>query len=215
MRRLIRLAVLIWLAAGCAAPAPEQADPTAELAELMAGSYQTSDVESGYFRDTRVRLPALGAGEWLYTQLNTGADQKLYRQRVLNLSPLNDGTGDVQQVAYSFRVPADFSEFLNEPKRWRQLRLEDLHLSFAAGCAMRWREPADASRWRWLGEVSPETCRVYSQRRKSEIAIGAEAQLGVDALWQTERGFALTGEQLFGSGPDEYTRAYRLPLGSN
>lgn len=49
------------------------------------------------------------------------------------------------------------------------------------------------------------TCRVYSSRRQSKIAIVAEAQLGIDVLRQTERGFDLQGEQLFGSLPGEFT----------
>jgi hypothetical protein len=69
-------------------------------------------------------------------------------------------------------------------------------------------QPPDAAA-RWIGRVEPADCRIFSERRQAEIAIEGETRLGTKSLLQTERGFSLEGEKLFGTNEGEFIQLYR------
>lgn len=215
-RALLTLSAALMLAA-CAAPQEIlPVEPAAEtlsetqaesLAVLMTNVFETApDDPDNDIRDQRVRInaPALD-GVWLYYQLNTGPERKLYRQRVISLSTADDGR-TVLQRTYVLKEPERYVDAWSEPALLTEMTPEQIELFFEAGCEQVWR-PDDTGGWR--GYVDPKTCRIFSERRRSYIAIEAEARLDETAYRQTERGYDSDGNTLFGTEPGEFIVLYR------
>ena len=188
------------------------ASPAASLAALMEGRFRTApDDPENDFVDSRLRIAPMGAGVWLYYQLNTGPDRRVYRQRVLHLQDRDDGA--VVQVAYDL---ADPSRFQLEPgakvlsSAFADISVKDLNQSLPDGCEQVWRPAADEGDALWVGRVDRLTCKVFSPRRQADIALFAEARLGEDILRQTEKGYSEDGALLFGGPDGTFITLYRI-----
>lgn len=205
----IALSLVICCLAACSHMSPAGSE-IAELAGLMVGDFETApDVAESRFVDQRRRLAALGDGEWVYMQLNSGPDGRLYRQRVLQLTRERDGV--VRQRTYRLTADGDRRDLIADPERLAALTRGDLDMSADMDCANFWRRGSGDSIWLWQGRVDPGKCIIFSERRQARIAIGAEAYLKHDALWLAERGFDLEGQLLWGSPLGEYSQLHRSP----
>lgn len=204
--------------AGCTtynpAPAPDaatvktltDADLDAFVA-LMTDVFETApDDPDNDIRDQRVLIdaPALD-GVWIYYQLNTGEDRKVYRQRVIHLR-ISENDEALIQSTYGLNEPASYVDAWANPTLLSALTKEKMKPYFEEGCEQVWR-PDGAKSWR--GYVDPTTCRIFSERRQQYIFIEAEARLDESAYRQTERGIDGEGNILFGTAPGEFIVLYR------
>jgi hypothetical protein len=204
----IFLAVAVLALAACesrppAAPASQGA--AARLAEAMTGRFATlPDDPDNDYAETRRRVERDGAA-WVFSELRTGPDRTLYRQRLFALT--NEPDGRVRSTAHAFSD--DAAARLAAGAMPESLSDQDLLPAFTAldgaSCDMIWTRLPDGI---WTGTISPEACRIVSPRR-GEIGLEAESRLGPDSLFQTERGFSAEGEQLFGTPPGVFIRLAR------
>jgi len=191
MKPIIGFAATLMLTACATAPSID----TADLAEFMEGHFIAGEPGvKTYFHDKRVRIVPLGDGEWLYYQINRGADDSVYRQRVLHLEPLKNG--QVQQTAYTLKSPEKFSDMGQVLKT---IALDDLDTAFTEGCEMIW----TAAESGWDGKVDPQDCVIFSERRQSELRIGSKSKLTKAGLRQGESGYQLDGTYLWGTKGDD------------
>ncbi len=197
--------VLVIGASACSQQPTSPVSAEIALANLLTGKFVYAPGSDDAFTDQRLRIPPLGPGEWLYLQINTGSENKIYRQRVLQFvyEPSSD---TVLQRAYALRDPQAFVD-VSAANGLPQSK--DLEEALEDGCDMVWTREPQHSEWLWRGLVDPGRCKIFSERRQTEIAIGADALVDSERLWQAERGFDLAGQQLFGSAPDEYLRLSR------
>lgn len=187
MKRFLCLAIFT-LTACSAAPSK-----SSELAQFMEGHFIAGqpDAET-YFHDKRVRIAPLTSegGEWLYYQINRGADDSVYRQRILHLVEGPNET--VVQTAYTLTQPEQFSGMGDALK---SISTSDLDTAFTAGCEMIWQTVENG----WSGRVDPQTCIIDSSRRQTQIRIGSVSQLSTDGLRQGESGYHMDGSYLWGT----------------
>jgi hypothetical protein len=205
------LPMLTLLCFAIAAAAEKPDDDLDAMLAMMAGTYRTNpadlvgeEMPELLDRHVRVDAPAIGAYV-VYWQLNSGPDEKVYRQQVLVFMRAESGDEIVQQ-AWSLREPAKFIDAFDDPAVFASLKTTDLQPSLPDGCDQLWRKTEDG----WYGRISPDTCRVWSERRKMWRRIGAEAKVEADAYWQGERGFDDDGKQLFGTQPGDMYRLQRI-----
>lgn len=154
----------------------------------------------------RIRSDALN-GIWFYTQLNTGADGKLYRQRLSQLTLSSDGMTIIQKT-FGLKAPEFYVDAWENPERLSNLTTDEFESYFQAGCEQVWR--AD-NRGAWTGYVDPKTCVVSSKRRNKDIRIEAEAYLSKDIYRTNERGYELDMTFLWGTKPGEFIDLYPVP----
>lgn len=196
-------------------PALGQAAAEADVAALTAlleGRYRT--VHDTHHPDApqltdhrqRVDVPALGSHVF-YWQLNSGPDQAIYRQRLLQFVAEPD-TGFIRQRTWSFASPERFADRFQDARLFASITEADLIASLAADCDPRWRPVGE----RWHGYVDPSRCVIFSARHQEQRHIEAEVELSADGLRQAERGFAPDGRQLFGTPPGELLGLERLGL---
>jgi len=194
---------------GCTGIWAERWPVDQQIAAAMIGDFETDPANGGnQFLDRRRALPPLGDGLWIYLQLNSGPDQTLYRQRVLQL--VDHGARGVVQNTFSLASPDDKRDLIADPARLAALTLADLKPTLEKGCDFAWHPAARSSGFLWRGEVSPEDCVIFSKRRQQRIRIGAESLLRDDALWQAERGFDLEGNFLWGSSEGDFTQLTKV-----
>ena len=212
MHQQLTMGILAVLSA-CTSPGlsgEEDSSSTSRLesfASLMEGAYATApDDPENNFTDRRVRItsPSL-EGVWLYYQLNTGAERKLYRQRVISLTLASDGESIIQKT-YGLQDADNYINAWEKPNLLRAMTRNDISLYFDEGCEQVWREVAAQS---WQGYVDPENCKIFSERRQAEISIEAEARLTSTNYYQTERGFDADGNKIFGSEPGGFIKLFR------
>lgn len=202
MRSLVLNLSIIWLVA-CSQHSTEQ-NATAELAALMVGDFSTAaHVVDDRFVDQRRRLPAIGEGEWVYLQLNSGPEGRLYRQRVLQLIP--ESSGEIRQRTFRLIADADQRDLIADPQRLAALTVSDLDMSSALDCPNLWRRGSTDSPWLWQGRVDADQCHIFSERRQKKIAIASDAYLNSDELWLAERGFDLDGQLLWGTPEGKFS----------
>lgn len=202
-RPLLRICVIACLLFTSPAQAQTELD---ELLALLEGSYtsdgveQAGDTEDPLLSDRHVRLsaPALGA-HVMYWQLNSGPEQRVYRQRVL-VFELGDEPGTVRQITWSLRDPSDFVDAWESPGRFSALTTDDLVQDLPPTCVQVWQRRDDS----WYGRVDPAVCRVWSERRQAWRRIEGEALVTAETYLTAERGFDNDGAQVFGTAPDEY-----------
>jgi len=195
--------ILIFLGACTTTPVPDTpVDPVTRLAADLAGTYNRAPSDTAEpLRVRRVRLSPLGAGEWIYYQVNEGVDlEKVYRQRVLHLQARDDGT--IAQVAYTLNTPEQF-QGLDAPLS--ALKLSDLDSPFTGGCETIWVEMPNG----WAGRVDPGRCVIFSERQDMDIRIGSRADLIGNRLRQAESGYDMDGVRLWGSEDGEWLTLYR------
>lgn len=182
-------------------------DPASELMAKLVGSYRTTELKEGenpmWDRRQVVELSAMGT-TGVYWQLNTGEEEKLYRQRLLTFR--NNDNGSVTQLTWNFAAPEKVVNQFNNTTLFAALTEADVEQGLPDGCEQVWRRDGDS----WLGVVDPATCRLWSERREQWRRIGAEARLYPDALWQVERGFDDDMKQLFGTPAGEYHKLDRV-----
>ena len=178
---------------------------------MMEGTYRTDPAELQgeeipelLDRHVRVDAPAIGR-HVVYWQLNSGPDEKVYRQQLLVFSRASD-SGEVVQTAWSLPESERFVDAAGDDPLFATLTMEDLSPSLPEGCDQVWRKSENG----WHGRIDPDTCRVWSERRQMWRRIGAEARVEPDAFWQTERGFDDDGKQLFGTAPGKLYRLGRI-----
>jgi len=197
----------LWLLA-CGLPGlPAHAQPDVdELVTLLEGSYtsegvvQTDDTEDPLLTDRHVRVSAPTLGEHvMYWQLNSGPEQKVYRQRLLVFEPGAE-PGTVRQVTWSLPEPASFVNAWESPAAFAGFTREDVEQDLPPSCAQLWRRRDDG----WYGRVDPAVCRIWSERRQAWRRIEGEAFVTADNYLTAERGFDDAGTQVFGTAPDQY-----------
>jgi hypothetical protein len=176
--------------------------PVTRLAMDLEGTYNRAISDAAEpLRDRRIRLSPLGAGEWIYYQVNEGADlENVYRQRVLQLQAGDNGT--IAQVAYTLKTPEPF-QALDAPLS--ALTLSDLDITLTEGCEMIWIEMPNG----WAGRVDPGRCVIFSERRDTNMRIGSRADLIGNRLRQAESGYDMDGVRLWGSEDGEWLTLYR------
>lgn len=194
--------VLLLLCVVLAAPAV--AEPSADkLVALLEGRYQTThdthSPDTPQLTDHRIRVENKALGTHvLYWQLNTGPDQRVYRQRLLIIEP-DPASAKLRQRTYSFAEPARFADQFDNAALFAALTSDDLVSELPADCDPLWRETPQG----WRSYVDPARCIVFSSRHQEYRHIEAEVHLTRDTLRQTERGFDAQGRQLFGTPPGE------------
>ena len=187
------------------------AQPSADhLVSLLEGRYQTThdthSPDAPQLTDHRVRVENQSLGTHvLYWQLNSGPEQRVYRQRLLIIEP-DPASGQLRQRTYSFAEPDRFADEFDNPALFAALTQQDLTTELPSECDPLWREFEDG----WLGYVDPAHCRIFSTRHQDYRHIEAEVRLTPEALRQTERGFDAQGRQLFGSPPGEMLELLRV-----
>lgn len=205
MRISVSAACGLFLLVGCATSTPP-ASPTKtnldSFTDLMVDTFETSpDNKEDQILDRRVRItsPSLD-GIWVYTQLNTGEERKLYRQRVANLSASKDGKNIIQKT-YGLLEPENFENAWETPEKLETLTRDNIEKYFETGCEMIWTPTPEST---WQGYVDPAKCKVASKRRNMDIHIESEARLGPDQYQTNERGFDSEMIQLWGTPPGVY-----------
>lgn len=187
------------------APQPVPESPAARLAADMTGRFATlPDDPDNDYAETRRRV-ALDGGVWVFSELRTGPERTLYRQRLFALTDQPDGR--VRSAAFALNDEAAARLAAGAPPE--SLTDADLLPAFTpaggADCDMIWTQEPDGD---WYGHISPEACRILSPRR-GEMGLEAESRLERDVILQTERGFSADGEQLFGTAPGVFIRLTR------
>jgi len=207
---------LFFLLAGLPASVPNAAmssdeeDRAASLVDLMAGEYRsapTDDVNVPQLVDRRLIIDAPQLGRHVvYWQLNSGEDERLYRQRLLVFEAV-PGSDSVVQTTWAFRDPAAWADVLASPERLDDIAANELEHPLPPACEPRW-QPVEAG---WRGSIQPTDCRIWSERRQAWRRLESEILVTVEACRQAERGYADDGTQLFGTPPGELYRLNRVP----
>lgn len=208
LKPLALAAILVLGAApGCSPQSQDMQTPSA-LADAMTGLHESTPGDpNNNFTDQRFRLNFAeddSGSAWIYLQLNTGDDRKVYRQRVLQLMP---SEGAVRQRTWTLKDPNAVLDEAGQPVDVDALTLADLEKPLLEdGCVQLWRYEAatDAQPWQWVGIVDPKTCVIQSKRRNKRIGIGSESRLSANTLRQAERGFDLDGTQLWGTPAGDF-----------
>lgn len=182
----------------------ESPDPALQLATAMNGNYMRTDANLAEpLRDRRVRIDPLGAGEWVYYQINIGAAlETVTRQRVLSLTAQPDGR--VTQTAYSLTSPELYQ---NMGGSLSVLTLDQLRPERSDGCDMIWIEMPDG----WAGRVDLNDCIISSQNSQAEIRMGARADIIGSRFRRAETGYDLDGNRVWGFDDGEWMVLYRAP----
>ena len=200
--------VLVYVPGGLYADA--SADPAAVLAELLAGRYQSEAMIDGsdgpWLTDYRVRVNNPELGETvMYWQIDTGPEQRTYRQRLLVME-LDEESGHVRQHTWSLHEPERFAGQVDNRELFGKLTWADLFRELPAVCDPLWQPIADG----WRGYTDPERCRIFSERHQDWRYIEAEVELSESGLRSTERGFDGAGNQLFGTDPGVFIELRRI-----
>lgn len=211
MNRHITVLTGFALLAGCATPSNVSSQRLTDLdlksfAQMMTKDFETAvDDSENKILDRRVRITSPDLkGAWLYTQLNTGADKKLYRQRVSNLTLSDDKTAIIQR-SYQLETPENFVDLWDQPQKLSAMTDAALTPFADEGCAQKWKKESDGS---WYGHVDPEACVINSKRRNKQIRIEAEGRLSANRYQTNERGFTMEMEQMWGTAPGDFITLY-------
>ncbi len=178
-----------------------------QLSQLMLGDFATPpDNLEQTIIDRRVAVSVAGeTGIWFYSQLNTGTDQAVYRQRFHRLDHAGDGESVIQR---SFE-PVDASRFVDgwaHPEAFAALAMTDMKPVLGEGCEQVWSKDAEGV---WRGTVDPRRCEIFSERRQTTIRIGADGFYRGDVFGTSERGFDAEMNPVWGSKPGEYITLLR------
>jgi glucose/arabinose dehydrogenase len=201
---IVRVCMSLYMLGVVSGATPVAADERAEaLVAMLEGVYRTvhdehsADAPQLTDRRVRVQAPALGS-HVLYWQLNSGPEQRVYRQRLLIIEPDAD-SGLLRQRTVSFVEPARFANQFDQQALFAALTEHDVVSELDAACMPLWREtPAG-----WRAWLDPARCRIFSSRHQDYRHIEAEVELEPARMRQTERGFDSEGRQLFGTPPGE------------
>jgi hypothetical protein len=173
-----------------------------ELAAFMMSDFATSpeNLEQAIV-DRRIAIIVDSEpGVWFYSQMNTGNEQRLYRQRFHQLTLSADGQTIVQR-SFTPIDPTKFADGWDNPEVFEALGPADMRSAMSSGCEQSWRLGADGV---WRGTVDPETCLIFSERRQASIRIGADSFYRGATFGTSERGFDQAMNPIWGSKPGEY-----------
>jgi len=178
----------------------------AEFAFLMNRDFQTpSDNKETIILDRRVLVESDNLkGFWFYTQLNTGAEKKLYRQRLAHITVSSDETHIVQKT-YALNEPEKFENAWDKPALLTNMGSSDYESLFNEGCELIW---TPAGNDQWDGNVDPKNCVIESKRRNKKIRIGSVSFLSQDLYQTSESGYEMDMTYLWGSKPGELIDLY-------
>lgn len=179
-----------------------------EFASLMEAVFETSpDDTQTIIRDRRQRVKSKYLeGIWVYTQLNTGVDKKIYRQRLSHLSLSEDKT-KIIQTAYGFKKPDRYADAWTKISVLNSIKPSDFEPYFDEGCEQIWTPNPDGS---WSGYVNPKTCIITSKRRGKQIRIESEGYLSGEVYRTNERGYDMDMTFLWGTKPNEMITLYPI-----
>ncbi|WP_371398126.1 chromophore lyase CpcT/CpeT [Fretibacter rubidus] len=200
--RLTALLIASSVLSSCAGMSDNNTPSTSEqFAVIFDKTFETAkDSDGSIIRDRRMRIKSDAlTGVWFYSQMNTGEDFKLYRQRVYNFVERDDGQGLVQK-AYGLNDPERYADVWERPELLAQLTQDDFKPTFNAGCDPQWTQGSNGD---WSGYVDPQTCVIDSKRRNMQIRIESESFLSADLYQTTERGYDIDMNFLWGSKPGE------------
>lgn len=203
---LYNMMIMSIFLVGCATtpiqPMEQTIDPATRLAIVMTGDYQRTSAGAP-LRDRRIRIAPMGAGEWIYSQVNEGANwNSVERQRVLSLRAQPDGR--VVQTAYSLTSP-DIYQAMGDSLA--TLTLNQLQPELGKGCEMIWIEMPNG----WSGRVDPSRCVIVSPTQRGELRMGARAEVIGNRWRRAETGYDLDGNHLWGSEDGQWVVLYRTP----
>jgi len=155
--------------------------------DIMLGEFKTHpENKENQILDRRVLIKSANLeGHWIYSQLNTGPDKKVYRQRVSKIAISKDGKAIVQK-SYVLKTPEQFTEFWGQADIFNSLSENDLERFANEGCVQKWTKAAPGA---WKGYVDPNTCLIRSKRRNVDIRVEAESKISGDIYKTNERGF--------------------------
>ena len=155
--------------------------------------------------DRRVRVEGESLqGHWVYTQLNTGTEQKTYRQRLANFV-ISDDQKSIVQRTYTLADPQAYENLWEKPDVLARTSAKDYTEMFNQGCELNWTK-SDAGEWDGL--VDPETCIIHSKRRNKDIRIGSVSRMTQDKYQSSESGYEMDMTYLWGSKPGELITLY-------
>lgn len=208
MRKVIMLTAACIVMAACQTADKTETVNINELAALMENTFVTpADDPKNIIRDVRVRITSDELdGIWYYTQLNTGDEYKLYRQRVSQLTISNEGS-QIVQIAYGLKDPAKYADAWKTPGLLNALTQDDFDPYFTKGCEQIWTPQEGGA---WTGYVNPGTCVITSKRRNKDIRIESEGYLSHDVYRTNERGYDMDMAFLWGTKPGEFITLYPL-----
>ena len=188
-----------------------------DLIQRLEGSYRvtpadTADGSTPWLTShfAGVDAPELGK-HVVYWQLNLGADERVYRQRVFVFT--QNAAGKVVSKTLSFSNPSAYVDGHMRPEIFQALRADDLFEDMPEGCWYSWMPDVDSTSW--AGSMSSDRCRIFSEKNQAHTLIGSEIIAAPDALLYVERGFTESGTQLFGPPEGEHYRLARSTLGDN
>lgn len=199
---------LAIMSGGCATVPlePPTVNPAARLAKAMAGDYGRAVTGNSVFaplQDQRIKIDALGPGEWLYHQRNAGPDlAQITRRRVLSLKAQPDGR--VVQTDYAVPVsqsPQTIEEWL------ATLTRDQLRPEMSTGCNMIWIEMPNG----WSGQIDPGRCVITPPTQSGERYLGARVNLIGPRLRTAETGYDGDGKRLWGEEDGQWVVLYRTP----
>lgn len=179
------------------------------FASLLESTFETVPENTlNIIQDRRMRVYADALdGIWFYTQINTGADRKLYRQRLSSLTLSDDGHAVIQKT-YGLKAPELYVNAWENPERLAALTPDDFESYFSKGCEQVW---TAEQKGEWTGYVNPQTCIIASKRRNKDIRIESEAYLSEEIYRTNERGYDMDMTFLWGTKPGEYIDLYPVP----
>lgn len=202
-------AIITFVAVGVALTACQPSETLTELssfANLLEGEFATSpNNKDTIIRDRRVRVNSQALeGVWFYTQLNTGEEGNLYRQRLSKITWDNQA-GTIIQTAYGLKNPEKFIDAWESPQLLNTMTADDIEPYFQKGCEQVWTKKSSDL---WQGYVDPKTCIIASKRGGVEIRIESEGVLSKSQYQTTERGYDMDMNFLWGSKPGEMITLY-------
>jgi len=217
--------LLAWLLCNGSMAAESRLD---QLVDLMVGEYRSvsgsvsglapgsATMDGQPMQDRRLRVNAPQLGEHvIYLQVNTGPElEKIYRQRIFVFREV-PGSAEIQQISYSFKHPEPFADAAGKPnhaaEQFLALDENDFEATLPDHCVQTWHQPDGQgdkkgahSSPAWVELVSPDRCRIWSERSQAWRRIGSETRLFPDRIEVAERGFDDAGEQVFGTPPGEF-----------
>lgn len=204
------VAIFLAILSGSCATAPVQPPNTSatRLANAMAGDYGRALAGNSVFaplQDQRIKIDALGPGQWLYHQRNEGPDlAQITRRRVLSLRAQPDG----RVIQTDYAVPASPPGTPQTTKQWlATLTLDQLRPAMSPGCEMIWIEMPNG----WSGQIDPGRCVITPPAQSGERYLGARANLVGSRLRTAETGYDEDGNRLWGEGDGQWVGLYRTP----
>ena len=205
MRRDHRVAALplfLLLAAASCSSVPDSVRELEELAAWMEGSFSSArqaQVLPSDFYDRRLETRRIWSertdGIWLYVeQAAANTLDKPYRQRIYRLE--HRGFGRATSSVYTLPGRAlDYAGSWRDPQSFTTMTPKDL--SLREGCAIHLKKQALA----WVGGTRGRGCA--SSLRGAAYATSI-VRLFADRLESWDRGFDVSGEQMWGSTQGAY-----------